>query len=76
MPVILSFTCCNELLALCEADYTLDLSPYDESHEERSKPLDAEVEEAFRLECRARLNFVIDVVRNYPADEDSHDEAC
>ena len=40
-------------LALCEADYALDLSPNDQDHEERSKPLDAEVEESFRLECRA-----------------------
>ena len=40
-------------LALCEADNALDLSPNDQGHEERSKPLDAEVEEAFRLECRA-----------------------
>lgn len=36
-----------DVLALCKADNTLDLSPDDQDHEERSKPLDAEVEEAF-----------------------------
>ena len=41
----------RRVLTLCEADYALDLTPDDEDHEDRSEPLDAEVEEALRLEC-------------------------